>query len=43
MWRHSAHAPYGCFFFLRENMGSAQGQSALSRQRSGVLHPPRAE
>ncbi|CAI9546112.1 unnamed protein product [Staurois parvus] len=24
-------------------MGSAQGQLALSRQRSGVFHPPRAE
>ncbi|CAI9564711.1 unnamed protein product [Staurois parvus] len=24
-------------------MLSAQGQSALFRQRSGVLHPPRAE
>ncbi|CAI9549699.1 unnamed protein product [Staurois parvus] len=24
-------------------MGSARGQSALSKQRSGVLHPPRAE
>ncbi|CAI9601490.1 unnamed protein product, partial [Staurois parvus] len=31
------------FFFLGECMGSAQGQSALLRQRSGVLHPPRAE
>ncbi|CAI9532461.1 unnamed protein product, partial [Staurois parvus] len=40
MQRHSAHAQ---FFFLGECMGSAQGQSALSRQWSGVLHLPRAE
>ncbi|CAI9532025.1 unnamed protein product [Staurois parvus] len=31
------------FFLLGECMLSARGQSALSRQRSGVLHPPRAE
>ncbi|CAI9603124.1 unnamed protein product [Staurois parvus] len=31
------------FFLLGECMKAAQGQSALSRQRSGVLLPPRAE
>ncbi|CAI9570756.1 unnamed protein product [Staurois parvus] len=31
------------FFFLGECMRSAQGQSALSKQRAGVLHPPKAE
>ncbi|CAI9594542.1 unnamed protein product [Staurois parvus] len=30
-------------FFLGECISSAQGQSALVRQRSGVLHPPRVE
>ncbi|CAI9550220.1 unnamed protein product [Staurois parvus] len=30
-------------FFLSWESASAQGQSALSRQMSGVLHPPRAE
>ncbi|CAI9547888.1 unnamed protein product [Staurois parvus] len=30
-----------CFVFLAECMWSAQSQSALPRQRSGVLHPHR--
>ncbi|CAI9574282.1 unnamed protein product [Staurois parvus] len=41
MWRHSAHAQFG--FFLGRVHVISIGQSVLSRQRSRVLHPLRAE